>query len=205
MHQWVTWDKQPHRYFLLSLGSIDFGYDRVQHERQTSWINDLERDLQWVGGIYSGNVPVLQVYPLPLRIFLQLDASLRCLRRAQSSLGGISGSRFSSSSGLQINCADTQQRHANPGDGEYEVGPIQRVISGIVGVGLLTLSVWFLYVGAPNAFFDNSATVTFLNRDARAGVHFLLFVVCFCLSVPFADTGFCGTNVWICLLLNGCK
>ena len=68
-----------------------------------------------------------------------------------------------------------------------------RIVASIVGVILLALGLWFIYGGS-----SQRIDVRFMGR-------FLLGILCSALAVPFVDTGFFGTDVWIRLLESVCK
>jgi len=163
---------------------------QVVGEGHVGWIDDLKVDAQdrtIVGGRYFKGSPMLQVDPLFLGDLLERDTVLRRLRRS-----GGSPSSFRSGSGLPVDSADSEQSDQDAENREPKIGPVQRIVSGIIGISLLGLSVWLLYGDRPKAL-----------RGTLLGA--LLFVLCFSLSVPFVDTGFCGVSIWIRLLSRAYK
>jgi hypothetical protein len=91
---------------------------------------------------------------------------------------------------LAINNSNSCKCQENSTDCEPKISPIKRVVSSVIALGLFGISGWLLYGG------------TISNGGLW---RYCLFIICFCLFVPFADTGFGGTYVWIRLLKNACN
>jgi hypothetical protein len=111
LHEWVAWSKQRYQSFRFWRFSVHRSDDSMERERQSGWVNNLELDLQRVGRIDSKSLPILQVNPLSLGIFLQLGTSFRRFRGAQGSVGRISGSlsRLGSGFGLKIDSTNAEK------------------------------------------------------------------------------------------------
>jgi hypothetical protein len=172
----------------------------VYGERKNGWIGNFKFNFDWLVRLYPIYAPIAQIYPLPLSVLLQFDAAFRSFRGTQSGLGGRIGcvSRISRGYGLNIDSPDAEQGDDNSADSEPQIGAIQRIFSGIIGITLLLLSAYFAY--------SRKTADAFLDGDIRGYIgRLLLFVFCFLCSAPFADTGFFGTDVWISLLRAGCK
>ena len=203
MWEWIV-RRNQHNWRIFVNPFAVYGYnDSMQRKGQTSWISDSELNLQRVSCSNPVDLPTAQINPLPLSVLLQFDAAFRSLSRAQSSFGRYlcGHSRILCGTGLFVDSKNAAERYDNSENRESEIGPIERIVAGIIGVCFAGLSMWIAYGGTPNTFFDNSATLTFLNRDGRFVFQFLLFVICFALSIPFVDSGFTGTDVWVRLLL----
>ena len=85
MQEGIAWSKQSHHTAVWNASIVNADYGRVEGKRETSWIYDLEFYFQGIVWVNPEYVPVLQVNPLPLSIFLQLDAALRRLCGSRSS------------------------------------------------------------------------------------------------------------------------
>lgn len=171
----VIWDEKSHKPGTLTL-TKRLAYDHVQMKGNRSGIFNLEMNLNGIRqSIGQLMLPLIYVHPLSRTPLLDVDLFCNMLRL---------GSDMPS---LPEKDADASQSNHDSDDRSYQVGAIERVFCGIVGVFFVCLCAWLsLY----------RATIA-RNIWGFYGILFLAFASLLFACV-FCDISFFnGGNAWL--------